>query len=92
MTCNCTGACHRPPYTCGGYGTIYQVPAGYLDALHVKPMESHEDWIDAWFHARDGEKLANPPASPTPFLLGLVVGCVLGGDFVWIIWQLFNGN
>lgn len=33
----------------------------------------------------------NPPASPTPFLLGLIVGFVLGGDFVWIVWQLMNG-
>lgn len=84
MTCNCTGACRRPPYTCGGY--VGPMPVDWIyQPDHFRKFE--------WYGTLDEPAPpANPPASPTPFLLGLVVGCVLGGDFVWIVGQLFNGN
>lgn len=72
MSCNCTGACRRPPYTCGGLSSQWT----WDGLIRIEPEKVQP---------------ANPPASPTPFLLGLVVGCVVGGDFVWIIGQLFNG-
>lgn len=84
MTCNCTGACRRPPYTCGG--SLGPPPAGWVTFIDGSSV----DWVrDHW----EPENLAAKPASDfgLGFLAGLIAGCALGGDFVWIIGQLFNG-
>lgn len=31
MTCNCTGACRRPPYTCGGGVSLSMLPESRLE-------------------------------------------------------------